>query len=324
MSFFISAHILSLITGFFLDICIGDPAWRVHPVRLIGKVVSWGERLFYRKNGFFAGAVLFIFTISVVSAPYFFILFFAYNVSALLYIVFSSLGVWTALSIKDMKKQVLPVADALDKKDMPLARQSLSLIVSRDTQLMERPKIVSSAIETVGENFTDAVFSPVIYAFLAGGFGAVFYKAVSTLDSMVGYRNDRYEKFGAVSAKADDIMGFIPARVSIIPIMLGAALAGENPADARKTYIKYRKSHSSPNSAHGIAAFAGALRVTLGGTVSYGGVECFKPEIIGGKEPLSSLKIRRALKIYEDGAFFAILMASGILWLFAHICNQIK
>jgi adenosylcobinamide-phosphate synthase len=311
----LAAHILALILGFFADMLIGDPRWAYHPVRLIGNTVSAIERYIYRKGPFIEGFLLLLLTLTIIGGIYIALLIISWQIAFPLYVAVSAFGVWLSISVKDMKVEVFPILQALENNDLVEARSKLSLVVSRDTQQMEAGKITSSAIETVSENFTDAVLSPIFYAAIGGGAGALIFKIISTLDSMVGYRNSRYERFGTASARADDLLGFIPARLSIVPIMLAALLAGASPVGAWQCYAKHRRDHASPNSAHSIAAFAGALRVRLGGATSYGGVLYEKPYITGGNAPLTSQTIRKALTLYDDGAFFAVALAILILYI---------
>ncbi|MDR2885023.1 MAG: adenosylcobinamide-phosphate synthase CbiB [Deferribacteraceae bacterium] len=311
----LSANILALIIGFFADMVLGDPRWAYHPVRLIGNAVSLLERYIYRRGNFIEGVLLLLSALLIVGGAYIAILVALWHISYPAYIAASAFGVWVGISVKDMKDEVRPVISALEANDLPEARKKISLLVSRDTKDMKSEKIASSAIETVGENFTDAVISPIFYATLFGGAGAIIFKVVSTLDSMVGYRNSRYERFGTASARMDDLLGFIPARLSIIPIMFGAILAGESPMGAWFCYWDHRKDHASPNSAHSISAFAGALKVRLGGATSYGGVVYDKAVIIGGERPLTAARVSHALTLYDDSAFFAVAIAILFLYI---------
>lgn len=307
---------ISIILAYLADMLFGDPSWRFHPVRIIGNIIFRLEQVLYKlKNKTFGGFLLFILSILLICGAYGVFAFAAWQAGSIVFVLLNALGIWASISIKDMAVHIVPIAEKLNEGDLLSGKSYLALVVSRDVQAMDGQKIASSAVETVGENFVDAVLSPLFYSMLLGGFGGIFFKVVSTLDSMVGYINSRYERFGMVSARMDDVMGFIPARFCIIPVMIGSFITGARVKSAMMCFKIYRKYHASPNSGHGIASFAGALGVKLGGPTSYGGVIVEKPYIYGGSEALTSEKIYQALRLYKEAAFVSVTMAVVFLWI---------
>ena len=179
------------------------------------------------------------------------------------------------------------VASDLKKNDIESARKHLSWIVSRDTDRLDEHDIIRGTIESLSENLNDAVIAPLFYAFLFGVPGIVFYKTANTLDSMIGYKSERYLKFGWCAARLDDVLNFIPARITFLLVLAGAAILQYDPKSAWKTVFKYSQTGESPNGGIGICAFAGALRVTLGGTNYFDG----KPSVTPTVPPVGTIAV---------------------------------
>ena len=194
--------------------------------------------------------------------------------------------VFFAISVKSLGSAAISIKEKLDEGEVETAALNLSGLVGRDTANMDKPEIARAAIESVAEGSVDGVISVLFYAAIGGGPLALAYRAVSTCDSMVGYRNEKYELFGKFSARADDAANFIPARVSIALVYLAAFILEMDYKNCLKIAMRDRLKHPSPNSAHPEAAFAGALGIQLGGTASYQGVESEKPYL---GEPLNEL-----------------------------------
>lgn len=268
---------------YIMDLILGDPHWFPHPVRFIGKLITLLEKLLYRFScKKFTGGVLAILTIGIT----FLISFYLAKLSPILEIFF----LYTTLATKSLADEGFRVCKVLVEGDMEKAKKELAYLVSRDTNSMDVTQIVRSILETISENTVDGVIAPMFFAFVGSFFTiegvslalpfAMGYKAINTLDSMVGYKNDKYIDFGMVSAKIDDMANFIPARIAggfIIPI--GAFLLRMDYKSAWRIFFRDRLNHSSPNSGHSEAAFAGALGVQFGGRTSYFGKWHDKPTI---------------------------------------------
>jgi adenosylcobinamide-phosphate synthase len=271
-----------LLTAFVLDFFLGDPRILPHPVVGMGKAISFLEPLFRRiiKNPLTAGGV---FAVFLVGATY---------VLAWIFILWAGwihpvmgAGVQTVLlfycfSVKGLKDAAMAVSVPLSKKDLVTARKKVGWIVGRDTRNLDDAGVTRAAVETVAENFVDGFLAPLFWAVVSGVPGALAYKMINTLDSMVGYKNDRYLLFGRVSARLDDAANFIPARLSVFVIAAAAAvLPGISGTGALRTGWSEGRRHSSPNAGFPEAAFAGALKIRLGGPSIYHGRQVDKPFI---------------------------------------------
>lgn len=269
--------------AYILDLILGDPHWFPHPVRFIGKLITMLEGLLYRfKCKKFTGGILAVLTIAIT----FIVSFILAKISVVLEIFF----LYTTLATKSLASEGFRVCKILVEGDMEKAKKELSYLVSRDTENMNVVQITRSVLETISENSVDGVIAPMFFAFLGSLFSidgvslalpfAMGYKAINTLDSMVGYKNEKYMNFGTVSARIDDIANFIPARLSgglIIPI--AAFILRYDYKSAWRIFFRDRLNHSSPNSGNSEAAFAGALGVQFGGKTSYFGKIHNKPTI---------------------------------------------
>lgn len=269
--------------AYVMDLILGDPHWFPHPVRFIGKLIESLEKLLYRFScKKLTGGILAILTIGIT----FLVSYYIAKLSIYLEIFF----LYTTLATKSLADEGFRVCRILVEGDMEKAKKELSYLVSRDTGNMDVTQITRSVLETISENTVDGVIAPMFFAFLGSFFSvegvslalpfAMGYKAINTLDSMVGYKNERYMDFGMISAKIDDVANFIPARIAggfIIPI--GAFILRMNYKRAWKVFFRDRLNHSSPNSGNSEAAFAGALGVQFGGKTSYFGKVYDKPTI---------------------------------------------
>lgn len=269
--------------AYVMDLILGDPYWFPHPVRFIGKLIESLEKLLYRFScKKLTGGILAILTIGIT----FLVSYYIAKLSIYLEIFF----LYTTLATKSLADEGFRVCRILVEGDMEKAKKELSYLVSRDTGNMDVTQITRSVLETISENTVDGVIAPMFFAFLGSFFSvegvslalpfAMGYKAINTLDSMVGYKNERYMDFGMISAKIDDVANFIPARIAggfIIPI--GAFILRMDYKRAWKVFFRDRLNHSSPNSGNSEAAFAGALGVQFGGKTSYFGKVYDKPTI---------------------------------------------
>lgn len=303
-------NFLSVVIAFALDDFFGDPRSKLHPVVLMGRFNRALEKKLY-PLGFFGGAALTLLSVIVFAGSAAVILYLAYAVNLWLFVAVNSLIIYASVSAKSMSQHALKVYNPLAAGDLAAARGELSMIVSRDTENMDEAAAVKSTVESISENYTDGVLSPAVYAVLGGGVGAFLFKAVSTLDSMIGYKNERYISFGKFAARLDDVLNFIPARLSVFVIALAAGFRGIGGSGVFKAAWCYRKAHESPNSAHSMAAFAGALNIRLGGAVSYFGKVKDKPFIGDGiREPKPEV-IKEAVKLFETATAVAMFICVG-------------
>lgn len=280
-----------LLLAFVLDLLIGEPGGKLHPVRMIGWLISGLEGICYGgenvsergrklRGGFFCVAVVLITALAVWG-----LLQIATLIHPLLGFLLEVLLCSFALSTKSLKSESMKVHTALKSNDIVAARTAVSMIVGRDTEKLGEPEITRAAIETVAENTTDGVIAPLLFMVIGGAPLGFLYKATNTLDSMVGYKNKRYADFGYFSAKLDDILNFIPARIAALLMLLASWLLGFDAKNAAKTWKSDRKKHDSPNSAQTESVCAGALGIRLAGDASYGGVRHKKPVLgAGGRE----------------------------------------
>jgi adenosylcobinamide-phosphate synthase len=270
-----------------LDVIFGDPPAAPHPVRMIGALISFIEARIYREGSRLRGAILAVSVIALVSAAVQGALF-VLSALPLLAGVLEVYLLYAALAWRSLKDESLPVAVCLWRGDINGGRRALSRIVGRDTEGLDEEGMVRAAVETVGENAVDGIFSVLFYMTLGipAGCPALFawiFKAVSTMDSMIGYRNDRYRSFGWFAARCDDALNFIPARLGTAFLLIGGAADGLR-VDMRTIagVLRDRLKHPSPNSAHGESAMAWLLGISLGGDSRYDGVTVRKPVIGGG------------------------------------------
>jgi adenosylcobinamide-phosphate synthase len=306
---------VALALGFVLDQVLGDPPSWAHPVRWIGRLIQFLEvglrRIFPERLG---GILILLLTVGTAGGLVWLALDLAGRWHAWARLVVATLLVWHGLAARGLARHARHVLAACTEGDWVEARRRLSGIVGRDTRGLLPEEIYRAVIETVAENTTDGVIAPLLYAGLAGPVGMWVYKAVNTLDSMVGYRNERYLRFGWASARMDDLANFVPARLTWLLLALGAALTGDGTRALRTGWRDGRK-HPSPNSAWGEATMAGALAVRLGGPCTYGGVPSEKPYLGEALQPLTAAKgraaIARMLLTAWLGLAVALALAAG-------------
>jgi len=264
-----------------LDLIIGDPRWLPHPVSLIGRLVDVLDHGMRRPwlDLRTAGILLMLVTIGIAAGATWLILKGLHYLNPLAGFIGAIVISFTCLATRSLHIESARVAAALSSGDLPTARHYLSWIVGRDTDQLKEPDIWRALVETVAENSSDGIIAPLFWLTLGGPVAAMVYKAVSTLDSMVGYKNERYLKLGWASARMDDLLNFIPARLTAILMIIAAALTGYSASSAMRITMRDRLKHPSPNSGHPEAAAAGALSIRLGGAASYNGVHSWKEHI---------------------------------------------
>lgn len=306
---------ISIVLALVLDWALGDPPDRWHPVAWLGALIGRldrGLRRIPRLSGRFGGAVLTVVTVSISAAAAWGLSTFAWRWGPVVGIYGDAVLIYFTLSASSLGRAGTRVADALDAHDLAGAREATSHLVARDTSSLDEAGIARATVESLAENTVDGVVAPLFWAAVLGPVGAWVHKAVSTLDSMVGYRVDPYTRFGTPSARLDDVLAWLPARITIPLVALTASLAGGDVRGAWRIGWRDRLKHESPNSAHGEAVFAGALGVTLGGPASYEGGVVHRERIGEGSEPDAS-SIRRAVRLVARTALIlAVLSASAV------------
>ncbi len=297
--------ILKIYIAYILDLIFGDPYVIPHPVQAIGKLISFLEkRLIGFSNKKFFGMILNITVLAVTFTVCYFLQKFVIVEIYLMYTVFS---------VKCLGDEGRKVYRILKEGNLAKARKELSYLVSRDTESLEKNDIIRSTMETISENTVDGVIAPMIYMFIGGLPLAMVYKAINTMDSMLGYKNDKYAEFGYFSAKLDDAANFIPARITgglLIP--LSCFFLRYDYKNAWKIFFRDRKNHASPNSAHPEAAAAGALGIQFGGKTSYFGREYDKPTIGDKKREFQTEDIKKNIKILYMTSFLGLIICSAV------------
>ena len=273
--------ILAMIVAVILDLVLGDPYWLPHPIRWMGWAIATMEPRFRRLPIplVFSGAMMVFLLVGGTYGVAFSVVFLCGKIHPLLKLFVSTILIFYCISIQSLYQSARNVLRVLVKTGLEDARISVGEIVGRDSHKLSENGIRRAVVETVAENFVDGVAAPLFYSVIGGAPLAMAYKMVNTLDSMVGYKNERYAQFGKVGARFDDVVNFLPARLSIPAISLAARLLGRSGGCAFKTALIEGANHSSPNAGYPEAAFAGALAVRLNGPNYYGGVRVEKPYI---------------------------------------------
>lgn len=281
-----TVRILALWTGFLIDLIFGDPVYAFHPIRLIGNLIGKSEKAIRKalpnneKSELIGGFILCIWVATVSFFVPFILLKCLYRVNFWLGFILESIFFWQIIAAKSLKTESMKVYKAFEEGDTEKARKAVSMIVGRDTASLTAEGITKAAVETVAENTSDGVTAPLIFAALFGASGGFLYKAVNTMDSMVGYKNDKYLYFGRFAAKCDDVFNFIPARITAYFMIISSFILGLDGKNAFKIFLRDRFNHASPNSAQTEAVCAGALDVMLAGDAYYFG-KLYKKKTIG-------------------------------------------
>ena len=309
MNFIIPA--MPLVIGFLLDAIIGDPYRLPHPIRLIGRLISALEK-FVRAhfNDLTAGGIFLAVSVLILSAGIpFGLLFLCYRLNIWLGAAVESVMCFYMLAARSLYNESMKVYRAPDTE---AARKAVSMIVGRDTAALDRSGIIRAAVETVAENTSDGVTAPIIYMSLFGAVGGFFYKAANTMDSMIGYKNEKYEKLGKFAARLDDVLNFIPSRITALAMILSAFMLGYDGKNAWKIWRRDRRKHASPNSAQTESACAGALGVRLAGDAYYFGELHKKPYIGDDLRPIENEDIRRANKSMYLTSVLMLIVFAGL------------
>lgn len=320
-------HIFAFIAGFVLDLLIGDPHFIPHPVRLIGSFISFLDKrlncdagynisekklnlIKYKRGMILAFTVIFAtFAISVI------IIVAAYSINLYAGVIAEAVMTWQILATKCLRVESMRVYDALRTDGVDAGRRAVSMIVGRDTSVLDAAGVTRAAVETIAENTSDGVIAPMLYTAIGGPVLGFVYKAVNTMDSMLGYKNDKYMYFGRFAARLDDVVNFIPARISAY-LMIIAAFVGGRQFDGRNAYRIFKRdrfNHASPNSAQTESVCAGALRVQLAGDAVYFGKLVKKKYIGDGLREIEYEDIKRANRLMYITAFLCELLSVAVM-----------
>lgn len=311
---------LSVFAGFGLDCLFGDPLSRLHPVVLMGKLISFSEKKLRARcpktpqGERIAGTIMALLVPLISAGAGFLLLFLTWRVHPWAYFVLSAFFCWQCFAARCLMTESKKVVTALDGAGLDAGRRQVAMLVGRDTQDLTREQVVKAAVETVAENTSDGVVAPLFWMAILGAVGGLFYKAVNTMDSMVGYKNEKYLNFGRCAAKLDDAVNYIPARLSALGMIGAAFLLKLDGKNAWRIWRRDRRNHASPNSAQCESACAGALGVRLGGSASYFGKLYEKPTIGDPTRPIEGADVDRACKLMY-GTSVLTLAAYGVILL---------
>jgi adenosylcobinamide-phosphate synthase len=308
-----------LASAYVLDLIAGDPRWLPHPVRWIGKAVQWSENLLYDPKASppllrISGMVLWVLVITVTVSTAMVLIGISRHGGA---VVTDAVVIWlayTTLATRSLHGESSIVARAVERGEIGLAREKLSMIVSRDTATLDEADILRALVETVSENVGDGIVAPLFYLAVLGPVGALAYKAVNTMDSMLGYTSERYRYFGWFAARADDVANWIPARLSGLLIAGAAACLGADWGESLRAMRRDARKMKSPNAGYPEAAAAGALGVELGGTNFYFGEPVEKPRLGEPLAPVTLDTYKRAVRLMYAASGLACFMALCILF----------
>lgn len=307
-----------LCIGFILDFTLGDPHSLWHPVQGIGSLITGTEKVLRKvfpdkkRPLQIAGLLLVIFVVSVSVLLAGLLLWIAERIHPALGFGLSCILCWQMLAAKSLKTESMKVYTALEKEGLETGRRAVSMIVGRDTKSLSEEGVIKAAVETVAENTSDGVTAPLFYMMLAGPLGGVFYKAINTMDSMIGYRNEKYRWLGTCAARLDDIANFIPARISALFMTAAAFVLGFDGKGAWKIYRRDRHNHKSPNAAQTEAVMAGALQVQLAGDAWYFGELYKKPTIGDPIRPVKREDIPAACRLEYGAVILQFLVMAAI------------
>lgn len=321
-------NVIVMLSGFCLDMFFGDPSGNIHPICGIGFLISKAEHILRnyfdkaekeeKRAGMFLVVFVLTITLSITALLLLFVRFLAKWAVFFTEIILC----WYMLAMKSLKKESMAVYTELNKNDLKSARKAVSRIVGRDTQNLTKEGVIKATVETIAENTSDGVVAPLFYMTFFGALGGVFYKTVNTMDSMVGYKNEKYIHFGKYVALLDDIVNYIPARLSAIFMCCAATLLKYDGKNSFKIWIRDKRKHASPNSAQTEAACAGALGIQLAGDAWYFGKKYQKPFIGDKKRNIEVEDIKRANKLLYGTSIIAITVFSAFAVFIANNCKK--
>ena len=315
-------HILAFFSGFLLDLLLGDPYWLPHPIRLIGSLISGLEKKLRNgkaernsRNELKDGALLVFSVLTITVCVTAILIFAAYHIHPYLGVLTETIMTYQILATKCLKVESMKVCHCLQIEGLEAARKAVSMIVGRDTSVLDEEGVAKAAIETVAENTSDGVIAPMLYTALGGPIAGFFYKAVNTMDSMVGYKNEKYLYFGRAAARLDDLVNYIPSRISAW-LMICAAFIGGKSYSGRQAYKIYKRDnrkHASPNSAQTESVCAGALGIRLAGDACYFGKTVKKPFIGDACRSVEYEDIKRVNKLMYITAWLCEMICLTVM-----------
>lgn len=309
--------VAAVVAGFLLDALLGDPRRIPHPIVAMGNAIAWLEP---RLRAAFpdtpsgarrAGVVL----VAILCAGSFGATWCLIAVAGLVHPLLGfAVETWLcyqALAACELRRQSMRVVRELTREGLPAARRAVGMIVGRDTEALDERGVLKAAVETVAENTADGVVGPLVYLIVGGAPLGMLYKAVNTMDSMVGYKNERYLDFGRAAARVDDVLGFIPARLAALCMIAAAPAAGLSAKGAWRIWRRDRFNHASPNSAQTESAMAGALGVELAGSAVYFGKLVEKPTMGDATRPIEREDVRRANRLMVLASALSLVVLGG-------------
>lgn len=311
---------ISIFAGYVTDLLVGDPHWMPHPVRFIGQLINGLERILLRPDSKrrtkkVCGVGMLLIVMAVVYFITSMMITLAFTISQTLGMVVMTLMVFQIMATKSLKDEAMKVYRPLKEGNMAEARKRISYLVSRDTENMSEEDVTKATVETVSENIVDGIVSPLFFMIFGGVPLAMTYKAVNTLDSMIGYKNEKYLDFGWASARFDDVLNYIPARISSVLILMLCPILKYDFFNAKRILIRDRKNHSSPNSPFSEAAVAGALKIQLGGKASYFGVTSMKPTMGDPIDRIESDHILDSIKIMYGVSVTSLMLFTVVKYI---------
>ena len=306
----------AIVIGFILDFFVGDPHAIPHPVVAIGKLISFlDSRLRIGRGdkrdiprGTWTVLIVTVISIAVPS----FILLIMWKIHPIVYLVVNSIMCAQIVAARELVRECTAVEKAVEKGDIEEARKAVSYVVGRDTEALDKEAVCRAAVETIAENGSDGAIAPLFWMFLLGATGGFFYKAVNTMDSMLGYKNEKYLYFGRAAAKTDDVVNFIPSRISALLMIASCFLCNLDGRNALRIFRRDRFKHSSPNAAQTESVFAGALNIRLNGPAFYGGILHEKAYLGDDTRPIEPDDIRRAGYLMYTASFIMLIL--GVLF----------
>lgn len=319
----------AVVVGFVIDLLIGDPRWLYHPIRIVGNLIAVLEKVLracFPKNKAgerIAGCLLVVFVVVLTVAVPWAILYGAFWWNEWLGLALMIIMSYQILATRALKDESMRVYDALKTEDIEKARFAVSMIVGRDTQNLSEEGVTKAAVETIAENASDGVIAPLFYLMIGGPVLGFAYKAVNTMDSMVGYKNEKYRYFGTCAAKFDDVVNFIPARLAGLIMVAASYLTGFQGKNAMKIFRRDRFAHSSPNSAQTEAVMAGALEIQLAGNAYYFGRLYEKPTIGDAIRKVEIEDIPRANILLYGSAVLSVILFGVIRFVILYLMGGV-
>ena len=310
--------IFAVIIGFIIDVIIGDPTRLIHPAVVIGKMINKSEQVLrnkFRKSPggeFIAGIIMCVSIFGITFAIPWVTLHYLYKINVVIGFALETFWCYQCIAVRDMLKESRGVYESIKTGDIEKERQAVGRIVGRDTDALDETGVIKACIESVAESFNDGVTAPILFLLIGGAPLGLAYKAVNTMDSMVGYKNERYLYFGRMAARLDDVCNYIPSRISGLLIIAASFICRENWRGAVRIWKRDRRMHASPNSGQTEAAMAGALGIRLGGPASYFGVVQDKPTIGDVRRNIEAEDILRANRIFLCSSIIGVIVLAVV------------